>query len=272
MSEKQLECPLRYLFRAYHIAETLKLKEIDRLFGGKARKQSSTELFYEEDVGSYFFIYRFGSVIFFNVRPERQREVIEKIKMLVGDRPDLLTSEEFALEVRPDGKNAVGFELATVDELEFNRIELLALILAQSTSLEYFEIKVDEMLRLTSDIGHALKERGTLMQRSKNIKQFIGQCITTKQQLVSSLYLLDKPDATWNDQILDTLYRDASDMFEIKERYKTLDYKLRMVQESLELIAELLQHKNANRLEWAIIVLIAFEIVLFILQMFVLKP
>jgi len=49
-------------------------------------------------------------------------------------------------------------------------------------------------------------------------------------------------------------------MFEIKDRYKTLDYKLRMIQENLELIANLLQYRHANYLEWAIIILIAIEI------------
>ena len=87
---------------------------------------------------------------------------------------------------------------------------------------------------------------------------------TTKQDLVASLYLLDKPDETWDDQMLDTLYREAVEMFELKDRYKTVDYKLRMTQENLELIAELLQYRNANLLEWAIILLIAVEIVLFL--------
>ena len=79
---------------------------------------------------------------------------------------------------------------------------------------------------------------------------------------MATLYLLDKPDETWNDQFLDSLYREAADMFEIRERYKTLDYKLRMIQENLELIADLLQYRNATYLEWTIIILIAAEIVL----------
>ena len=57
-------------------------------------------------------------------------------------------------------------------------------------------------------------------------------------------------------------------MFELRERYKTLDYKLRMIQENLELISDLLQNRNANSLEIAIIVLIAVEIVLYVMQIF----
>lgn len=265
MEEKELDFAPRYFFNAYHLSETVRLKEIDRLFGVTARTQSATKLVYQEGEESFFFVYRFGSVIFFNVEPERQRAVIEKMRLLLGSKPEMLTNEEFSIEIRHGAKNVVGFERAVLDKMTLERIELLAFILAQSTALEYFEIKVGELLRETGDIGQALKQKGRLSRSGRDIKRFIGQCITTKQDLVASLYLLDKPDETWDDQMLDTLYREAVEMFEVKDRYKTVDYKLRMIQENLELIAELLQYRNANFLEWAIILLIAFEIVLFLL-------
>lgn len=272
MAEKQLDIIPRYFFHAYHLTDTLKIKDVDRAFESTARIQSATKLVYQDGEDHYFFIYRFGCVIFFNVEPQRQSVIIEKIKIVMGgQKPEIITSEEFVVEVRPEEKSGVGFERAVLDKITLERIDLLALILAQSTALEYFEIKVDELLRQTGDIGQTLRKFGRLSKRASEIKKFIGNCITTKQDLVASLYLLDKPDETWNDELLDRLYRDASDMFELKDRYKTVDYKLRMVQENLELIAELLQHKNANSLEWAIIILIAVEIVLFVMQMFGVK-
>lgn len=271
MTEKQLDIIPRYFFHAYHLTDTIKLKEIDRSFNSSALTQSATKLVYQDGEDRYYFIYRFGSVIFFNVEPSRQGMIIEKIKMVVGQKPDMLTSEEFTVEVRPEDKSGVGFERAVLDKLTLERIDLMALILAQSTALEYFEIKVDDLLRQTGDIGQSLRQRGRLLRGGSEIKKFIGHCITTKQELVASLYLLDKPDEIWNDQSLDSLYREAVDMFELKDRYKTLDYKLRMIQENLELISNLLQHRNANSLEWAIIILIAVEIVLFVFQLFVLK-
>lgn len=260
-----------YTLQAYHLAEMLKLKDFGRLFGGNAIVQSSSKLVYRDGKDSYYFIFRFGSVIFFNIDPERQRAIIEKIRMLIGPKPEMLISEEFAVDVRQEEKCVVGFERVMLDRLELDRIDLIALILAQSTALEYFEAKVEELLKQTGDIGFSLKSKGRLLKRTTEIKRFIGQCITTKQQLVASLYLLDKPDATWDNQVLDALYRDSVDMFELRDRYKTLDYKLRMIQENLELIAELLQYRHANFLEWAIIFLIAVEIALFIFQLFVLK-
>lgn len=269
--EKQLDISPKYFFHAYHITDTLKLKDIDRFLESAATIQTSTRLVYKDRENSYFFIYRFGSVIFFNVDPSRQSVILGKIKMVVGQKQEILTSEEFTVEVRSDEKCRVDFERAVLDKLTLERLDLLALILAQSTALEYFEIKVDDLLKQAGDIGQSLQQKGHFSKAVRDIKKFIGYCITTKQDLVASLYLLDKPDITWDDQMLDTLYRGAVDMFELRDRYKTIDYKLRMIQENLQLISELLQYRNANFLEWAIIVLIAAEIVLFVWQMFFLK-
>ncbi len=268
MLGKKEQPPIRYVMQGYNVAETLKLKEIDRLFRGSSSAQSATKLVYREGEQGFYYIYRFGSVIFFNVDPERQRAIIEKIKMVIGHKPEMLSSEEFYVEVRPVEKSSVGFEGATLDRLSTDRVEIIAFVLAQSTAVEYFEARVDEMLKLTGEIGQSLKDKGRLKRSSTEIKKFIGQCITAKQQLVASLYLLDKPDETWDDQVLDNLYRDAVEMFEIRDRYKTLDYKLRMIQENLELIANLLQYRHANYLEWAIIILIAIEIVFSIYEHF----
>ncbi len=259
-----------YVLHAYHLYETLKLKEIDRLFSGRAVRRSANRLVFQEGENGFFFIYRFGSVTFMNVGAEARESVINKLKSLIGERPDMLISEEFAVDV--GGSDiAVDFDRARIDSLSIDRVEILSLILAQSTALEYFEIKVDDMFGKTADIGHSLAKRGVLERSEKNIKKFMGQCISTKQVLVASLYLLDKPDEIWEDRLLDTLYRESVEMFELKDRYKTVDYKLRMIQENLELIAELLQYRHGNFLEWAIIILIAIEIVLFVFQLFILK-
>lgn len=253
-------------FRAYNVAEALRLKGVDKILDGNAIVRSAAKLIYQIGENSYFFIYRFGSVVFFNVEDAKQKDILKSINNFVGDVPDILTSEDFLVELKPDEKNSVGFEAAILKSLALEQLDILAWVLAQSTALEYFEIKVDEMFREIKKMGIGLRDRGRLRRSSKSIKKFIGNCITTKENLVSTLYLLDKPDETWEDQVLDRLYREGREMFEIRDRYKTLDYKLKMIQENLELIADLLQHRNANWLEATIIILILVEIVWFFFE------
>lgn len=262
--EKDIMSAPRYVFQAYHLAETFRLKRIEPQMGMEAVSQSGTKLVYQDGEASFFFMYRFGSIVFFNVEPQRQEEIIDSIRSIVGKPEIVITSEEYGLEVNEGVKNAAKFERAVVDRLTLDRIELLALVIAQSTALEHFELRVDELLAKSHTIADLLQKAGRMTRRTRSIHRFIGHCMSTNQQLVSSMYLLDKPDETWEDQVLDNLYRDASEMFELKDRYKTVDQKLRMIEGHLEIISNLLAHRKAAFLEWTIIILIAVEVVLFV--------
>jgi len=258
----------KYSLKAYSFTEIPKLKGLDKILEGTTTVHSVTKLICQVGENSYFFVYHFGSIVFFNIEESRQKEILAKISNFSSHSPETQATEEFRVEVLPNEKITVGFESVSLDNLSLDRLDILALILGQSTALEYFENKVDEMLVRIKEIGLDLKKKGRLDRSSNKIKRFIGNCITTNLDLVANLALLDKPDEIWNDQLLDDLYRETREMFEIRDRYKTLDYKLRMIQENLELIADLLQHRYANWLEWAIIILIAVEIVFFIYELF----
>ncbi len=255
-------------FYAYHITENLKLKEVARLFDMPACQQSVDRLIYQDNKNSYFFIYKFGAIIFFDVNPEQQREIIARVRTLVDEQITTIISEEFLVEIGDKLPVSVSFESVTLDSNRIDRLELIAFILGQSTALEYFEDKVDDMFCQIADIGHDLKANGRLHRSAKDLKIFIGQCIIAKTQLIASLYILDKPDETWDDPILDCLYRDLSIALELRDRYRSLDYKLRMIQENLELISDLLYNRHATFLEWAIVILIAIEIALFVFELF----
>ncbi len=267
MPELDLPFTPRYSFQAYHLTEILKLKEIDRLFSQPVITRSSTKLVYQTGEEGYFFIYRFGSVVFFNIEPTRQTAVIEKMRAIIGAKENIITSEELLVDVVKDEKNEVFFERVVLDRLSFERVDVLALILAQSTALEYFELTVDELLKKDGKITSDLRNRGRMRMSERDVNKFIGMCMLAKQDIVSSMYLLDTPDEAWNNEVLDKLYRDASDMFEIKERYKTIDHKLRMMQDNLEIIADLLKNRRATMLELTIILLILVEVVLFVYEL-----
>jgi len=264
MPEQNLPFSPRYSFQAYHLTEILKLKEIDPAFSQPVITRSSTKLVYREGESGHFFIYRFGSLVFFNIEPARQTAIIEKIRTIIGPKEALITSEELVVDVLKDHKNEVLFERVVLDKLTLERIDVLSLILAQSTALEYFELTVDELLSKSGKITSDLRTKGRMRMSEREINKFIGFCMLAKQDLISSMYLLDKPDEAWNDEVLDNLYRDASEMFELKERYRTIDHKLKMMQENLGLIADLVQNRRAVLLELTIIVLILVEVVLFV--------
>lgn len=248
--------PLTFNFRAAHLSEVLKLKEIAKLFDLKPLVFNPTRLVYQLSENCFCFFYNFGSVVFFNVDEAAQQSTLDRLKNFSPGNRESVTSDEFLMEVEKKAKNAVFFEKVVVDKLSREKIELMALVLAQSTALEYFENKVEEIW----------SQMGTIP--SKKIRPFIDQAMTTKQNLIGTLYLLEKPEETWESKILDDLHQEATMMFELKERFRTLDYKLRTIQENLEILANFTTNRQHLLLEWAIVGLIVAEVILFCYQLF----
>ena len=76
------------------------------------------------------------------------------------------------------------------------------------------------------------------------------------------LHLLDKPDAAWEDPEMDRIYGDLRAEFDLVDRYRALELKLRAVQEALELLAEVARDRRVLWLEMIVVILILLEVVM----------
>ena len=65
---------------------------------------------------------------------------------------------------------------------------------------------------------------------------------------------------------LDKLHQELKAMMEIDTRYRALEYKIKIIQESVDVIVELSKSKRETLLEMIIILLIAFEIILSLIK------
>ena len=90
----------------------------------------------------------------------------------------------------------------------------------------------------------------------------------TKNDIVETLALFDKPEATWEDPDLDKLYMKLREELELDDRFRALEAKLRMIQETLVLLVDLSQYRATWRLEMTVVLLILFEVLLMLWQMF----
>ena len=88
----------------------------------------------------------------------------------------------------------------------------------------------------------------------------------TKQEIISNLYIVDSPDETWENVELDKMHQELKVMMEIDIRYRALEYKIKIIQESIEVIVDLSKSKRETLLEMVIILLITFEIIISIIK------
>jgi uncharacterized Rmd1/YagE family protein len=74
--------------------------------------------------------------------------------------------------------------------------------------------------------------------RTRPLNRFIGEAILVRNEVLSTLHLLDKPDATWEDAAMDQIYDDLRAEFDLADRYVAMKSKLRSIQETLELVLD----------------------------------
>ena len=246
-------------FAAIAFEENLSLRELVPAFPGA--RLGVRELVVPCN-GGEMFLYPFGAIVFHNVPPAR-REV--ELARLHRARPGLTTKvvrESFTVREEAGARVDIVDGVLVVDSLTPSRAAVVALIVAQSAAMEYYERIVEKLFTRTDRLVEPLERRGTVPLRTRELHRFIGEAIGTRAEVISVLSLLDKPDATWDDPALDRIYDDLRAEFDLVDRYSALTQKLQGVQESLELVLDVARDRRMWLLESAIFLLIALEVVL----------
>src|SRR5439155_26294098 len=149
-----------------------------------------------------------------------------------------------------------------VDRFGEDRAEVVALIVAHSAALEYYERIVAGLFTRTTELVEPLEKRGSVSAQIRRLHRFIGEAIATRNELFTVLALLDKPDATWDDPAMDRIYDELRAEFDLVDRYTTMKQKLDGVQEALELVLDVARDRRMWLLEVTIVLLILFELLL----------
>lgn len=258
-----------YRIKAFHIAEILKLKELRDRLTRQPIEFSNYEMILRYSDDSYLFVYKYGSVVFFNVPEEIQERELKAMReyRVTDGALDQNANDSFFLEVQPSlpaesPGSRVYFDRIVTRSLSYQVIKIACMLLAESTALEYYEVLIENLLEKTNKYSKSLQRQGRMLENSEDLIKFIGLCLDTKQEIISNLYIVDSPDETWENVELDKVHQELKLMLEVDTRYRALDYKIKIIQESVEVIVDLAKSKRETFLEMTIIFLIAFEIVL----------
>jgi uncharacterized Rmd1/YagE family protein len=259
---------IRHEFTAVAFAENFPLKEMfsnatvepGQVPAGRSRLEVRRTL-----GGGEVFCYAFGAVVFRDVaEADRQAEIarLGGRKHGAGGPLTAVAQETLSVVVRSGARPGIENGLLLVDELTDARSGIVALTVAQSVAMEYYERIVETMFDRTARHVEELERRGTVSFTVRPLHRFIGEAVGTRNEVLTVLHLLDKPDDTWDDPAMDAIYDDLRDEFDLADRHAALELKLRGVQESLELVLDVARDRRLVVLEAAIVFLIVLELVL----------
>ncbi len=154
-----------------------------------------------------------------------------------------------------------------VRDLGEDRLVLVADVLAKSVVLDYFEQSIGRVFERTHPLATAMERRGRTGRRAKELVQLIGHAMLVRHETIWRVEVEDKPDAVWDRPDLDRLWVRLSEAYELLERHNALGRKVDLLNQSASTLLEVLQSNRMLRVEWYIVLLILFEIVLTIVQM-----
>lgn len=215
------------------------------------------------------YLYYFGVAVFFNCSEDLisgfYRNIIKAAESLKLPRSHLYR-ESYSIQVRDIEKVSVTNDCAIINREEAVFVDIIAYTIAKSVALEQIEARVEIVFDKMEEII-AMLDRGQLAIPDTELAKTAATILNFKYRSLSHIMILDKPDITWDIEEADRLYSTLANMFELNQRYNQIKHKSDTLLDINEVFTGLSHAKRSARLEWIIIILIAIEIALFLMEM-----
>lgn len=254
-----------YLY-AGKLGNNSELLDIEKVFSAKFSKSIDGSYYLKVSESRIVFYYKFDVIVFFGFKQEEIQHYIELLKTPLKEKvifQDYYISYDISKIL--EGKDF----FITDDKLylrstNFEYLEVISLLLSHSVALENYEWEIDTLLGNTKFYKHDNKNI-----KEKEVLELGSKILSMKHEIISDLYLLDKPDIVWDDFQLEKFYESLYKFFDLSSRFSSLEYKLNIMTENVTFLHEILNYKKWHFLEWIIIYLILFEIVYTLVEHFI---
>lgn len=232
--------------------------------------ESSLKGVLNDPTGKAIYLFPFGSMVFINCEYHETMDAIRylaQVEKSLEAVTNLGYSDDYEIQITADEQPAINYDyLVTPDEPSYHA-EIVATVLAKSVALERIESDTDVLVDEFEEIV-ALLRKGHLTISDEQLAKISARILGFRLSTISYLMLLDKPEITWVNEEAEALFTELSALFELNDRFDNVKHKTDVLLDITEVFAGLSHSKRGTRLEWAVIILIAIEIVLSLINMF----
>ncbi len=243
-------------------------ERIDLKAWGTADTLSTNPLAVAVAGGGVATLHRYGVVVFFAVSPVDQVAFLAQLQPTVANPYATPVTEELEVRIEPGEREGVRSGVAYLADVSVERLQVIADVLSKSTLLSLYEEKVAGEFDRIEPLASRLDRTGRIPGRSKELLQKIGSMLLVEQRMVGRAEMAEKPEILWDNPALEGVFARLEDEFEIRERHAAIERKLNLISRTTHTVLELVSSKHSLRVEWYILVLILFEILLTLYQLF----
>lgn len=249
--------------KAYKLTEGFDFNVIKKETVNTFRAKVLKDVIIFEKNGNHCFLFKYGVAIFWDFE-----EVEYFLKKISPSLSGIKASEDYNYHVSPIQSVKIELDTIYIDSDDELKKLSISYAIEQSIKLEEFEESIKRTLEKTEHIPLDLAENGRVKMSRKDIAKKRGRLFITKSNIYLHFELLDTPDFFWEYPELDIYYQSMRKYLELQPRIEILNRKMSVMQEILDILADEQNHKHSSILEWIIIILIAVEIILFIVYDF----
>ncbi len=240
--------------------------------GFEAEAVSSIPLAIRAGKAGVAVMFRYGVAVLIGLVPEEESDFLEALKPRIDGKLARLEEEAASLAFAGETEDQVpsGGPIQLRD-MSSERLLVVADVLAKSVVLAHDERQVATVFEIIEPFAKELADHGRTRRDRKGILQLIGNALLVQHRVSGRVAIGEKPDALWERPDLERLYARLEDEYELKERVDALNRKLAVVSETADTLADIIDTRRSLRLELVIVVLIAFEIVITLYQIYAAK-
>jgi uncharacterized Rmd1/YagE family protein len=223
---------------------------------------STTPLTYRFGADGFVTLFRYGVAVVIGLTGEEEATVLRGLQSRLV-RPVKPSEEESVLiELAPDKDDQIlpGGPI-TLKAITPDHLIVIADALSKSVVLARDEREVTAVFEVTEPFARQLAEQGRVAPGRRAILKHVGNALLVQHRVSGRVAVVEKPDVVWDRPDLDRLYGRLEDEYELKERAEALTRKLAVIAETAEVLTDIIDTRRSLRLEIAIVVLIAIELV-----------
>ncbi|WP_102345161.1 RMD1 family protein [Bacillus sp. Marseille-P3661] len=220
-------------------------------------------------------IFSFGSIVFINHL--HQDEINKLLTFIHSFEPDMNIkntgkyTDDYSLHIKEGESIELTDEYVVVPEYESFYPELISTVLAKSVALEKTEEQLGTILDKLENMIDRL-EKGKLRIGNKELARTTAKIVRHEYNTLAYIMILDKPDITWTSSTAGEFYESMLEFFELKDRYTILKNKTEILYNIMDGFSNISHSIRGLFVEWVIVILILFEIILTLLGIAGLLP
>ena len=209
------------------------------------------------------FAFRYGVAVTFCMVTDRIPALDMALVRHVQEPAEHQEIETATVLITDGGKERVDDDgMIHLADDEEARLLLVATVLAHSVMLSRDEMLVSDVFDSSVPLVADLRINGKARLSIPECMRMVGGVLAARHRVMGTAQAGERPDLLWDHPDLDRLYTRLEAEYELGERAEVLERKFGALGDFTEVLLDIAQDKRAVRLEVAIIVLIAVELLL----------